>query len=206
TLRRALAPSGDAVVYQDRSVHLVSWAKRFLFRPEQLDLPVSRLSGGEQARLLIAQLVNFLILFFLLKKLLYKPVLDLLERRRVLIAEGLRDAERSKERLAGIEGERKQVFEQAEGERRRVLESASLEAEQLHHQRLQAAANEAEAVIMRAKEEAERLRQELLAEVRREVGDLVLRISRKVTKEKLSKAVHAELVAGAIEELTEAKL
>ncbi len=57
TLRRALAPSGDAVVYQDRSVHLVSWAKRFLFRPEQLDLPVSRLSGGEQARLLIARLM-----------------------------------------------------------------------------------------------------------------------------------------------------
>ena len=58
TLRRSLAPAGgDGVVYQDRSVHLVSWAKRFLFRPEQLDLPVSRLSGGEQARLLIAQLM-----------------------------------------------------------------------------------------------------------------------------------------------------
>jgi ABC transport system ATP-binding/permease protein len=58
TLRRALAPAGgDAVVYQDRSVHVVSWAKRFLFKPEQLDLPVSRLSGGEQARLLIARLM-----------------------------------------------------------------------------------------------------------------------------------------------------
>ena len=58
TLRRTLAPAGgDAVVYQDRSVHLVSWAKRFLFKPEQLDLPVSRLSGGEQARLRIAQLM-----------------------------------------------------------------------------------------------------------------------------------------------------
>jgi ABC transport system ATP-binding/permease protein len=57
TLRRSLAPHGDAVVYQDRSVHLASWAKRFLFKPEQLDLPVSRLSGGEQARLLIAQLM-----------------------------------------------------------------------------------------------------------------------------------------------------
>lgn len=58
TLRRALAPAGgDAVVYQDRSIHLVSWAKRFLFKPEQLDLPVSRLSGGEQARLLIARLM-----------------------------------------------------------------------------------------------------------------------------------------------------
>ncbi len=57
TLRRALAPHGDAVLYRDRPVHLVSWAKRFLFRPEQLDLPVARLSGGEQARLLIARLM-----------------------------------------------------------------------------------------------------------------------------------------------------
>jgi ATP-binding cassette subfamily F protein uup len=57
TLKRSLAPAGDAVIYQDRSVHVISWAKRFLFRPEQLDLPVSRLSGGEQARLLIARLM-----------------------------------------------------------------------------------------------------------------------------------------------------
>ena len=58
SLRRSLAPAGgDSVIYQDRSLHLVSWAKRFLFRPEQLDLPVSRLSGGEQARLLIARLM-----------------------------------------------------------------------------------------------------------------------------------------------------
>ena len=57
TLRRSLTPAGDAVVYQDRSIHVISWAKRFLFKPEQLDLPVSRLSGGEQARLFIARLM-----------------------------------------------------------------------------------------------------------------------------------------------------
>ena len=57
SLRRALAPAGDAVIYRDRSIHLASWAKRFLFKPEQLDLPVARLSGGEQARLLIARLM-----------------------------------------------------------------------------------------------------------------------------------------------------
>ena len=57
SLRRALAPEGDAVVYRDRSVHVVSWAKRFLFRPEQLETTVGRLSGGEQARILIARLM-----------------------------------------------------------------------------------------------------------------------------------------------------
>ena len=57
TLRRALAPEGDTVTFQGRSVHVASWAKRFLFRPEQLELTVGRLSGGEQARILIARLM-----------------------------------------------------------------------------------------------------------------------------------------------------
>ena len=57
TLRRALAPEGDTVTWQGRSVHVASWAKRFLFRPEQLEVPVGRLSGGEQARILVARLM-----------------------------------------------------------------------------------------------------------------------------------------------------
>src|SRR6266542_666269 len=57
SLRRALAPEGDTVMWQGRSVHVASWAKRFLFRPEQLEVPVGRLSGGEQARILIARLM-----------------------------------------------------------------------------------------------------------------------------------------------------
>jgi ATP-binding cassette subfamily F protein uup len=56
-LRRALAPNADEVVYRDRTFHISAWAKRFLFRPEQLDQSVSALSGGEQARILIAQLM-----------------------------------------------------------------------------------------------------------------------------------------------------
>jgi len=57
TLRRALAPDSDAVVYQDRVIHVASWASRFLFTGEQLNQPVERLSGGERARVLIANLM-----------------------------------------------------------------------------------------------------------------------------------------------------
>jgi ATP-binding cassette subfamily F protein uup len=57
TLRRALAPDGDSVVYQDRVIHVASWAARFLFTGEQLNQPIGRLSGGERARVLIAQLM-----------------------------------------------------------------------------------------------------------------------------------------------------
>jgi ATP-binding cassette subfamily F protein uup len=57
TLRRALAPDGDSVVYQDRLIHVASWAAKFLFTGEQLSQPIERLSGGERARVLIAQLM-----------------------------------------------------------------------------------------------------------------------------------------------------
>lgn len=57
TLRRALAPEGDSIIYQDRVVHVASWAAKFLFKGEQLNQPVERLSGGERARVLIAQLM-----------------------------------------------------------------------------------------------------------------------------------------------------
>jgi ATP-binding cassette subfamily F protein uup len=57
SLRRALAPEGDTVLYQGRPIHVAAWAKRFLFHTDQLDTPVSRLSGGEQARILIARLM-----------------------------------------------------------------------------------------------------------------------------------------------------
>jgi len=57
TLRRALAPAGDTVVYRDQPLHVAAWARRFLFRGDQLDVTVGRLSGGEQARILIARLM-----------------------------------------------------------------------------------------------------------------------------------------------------
>src|SRR5678816_4107928 len=57
TLKRALAPDADSVVYQDRVIHVAAWADRFLFSSESLNQPVTRLSGGERARVLIAQLM-----------------------------------------------------------------------------------------------------------------------------------------------------
>jgi ATP-binding cassette subfamily F protein uup len=55
TLRRTLSDTGHTVTYRGQTIHLVGWAKRFCFQPEQLDLPVERLSGGEQARAVMAR-------------------------------------------------------------------------------------------------------------------------------------------------------
>ncbi|HEV2293961.1 MAG TPA: ABC-F family ATP-binding cassette domain-containing protein [Tepidisphaeraceae bacterium] len=58
SLRAALSPKGsDTIIYRGGSMHITAWARRFLFRTEQLDMPVGEMSGGEQARILIARLM-----------------------------------------------------------------------------------------------------------------------------------------------------
>ncbi|MEM9554440.1 MAG: ABC-F family ATP-binding cassette domain-containing protein [Acidobacteriota bacterium] len=57
TLRRALAPEGDTVIYQGRALHVASWARRFLFDSSQLSTPVKGLSGGERARIVLSRLM-----------------------------------------------------------------------------------------------------------------------------------------------------
>jgi ATP-binding cassette subfamily F protein uup len=57
TLRQGLGAHGDTVMFQDKPIHVAGWAKRFLFDSGQLDRPMSSLSGGEQARVLIARLM-----------------------------------------------------------------------------------------------------------------------------------------------------
>ncbi len=57
TLRQALSPTGETVIFQGQAMHVSGWARKFLFRTEQLDLPLKLLSGGEQSRVLIARLM-----------------------------------------------------------------------------------------------------------------------------------------------------
>jgi len=56
-LRKALCPIGEHVEYKGSRIHVYGWAERFLFRKEQMDMPLRLLSGGEQSRVLIARLM-----------------------------------------------------------------------------------------------------------------------------------------------------
>jgi ABC transport system ATP-binding/permease protein len=57
SLRRTLCPEGDFVIFRGRPIHVAGWAKRFLFRDDQMETPIARLSGGERARVMIARLM-----------------------------------------------------------------------------------------------------------------------------------------------------
>jgi ABC transport system ATP-binding/permease protein len=57
SLRRTLCPEGDSLIFRGRPIHVAGWAKRFLFRDDQMETPIARLSGGERARVMIARLM-----------------------------------------------------------------------------------------------------------------------------------------------------
>src|SRR3989344_4981936 len=83
---------------------------------------------GVEPILLIAQIVNFLIILFILKKFLYKPVLDLLNKRKITIKEGLAQAEEARLRLEKVIIEEKQILKNAQTQAKKILEDARSEA------------------------------------------------------------------------------
>lgn len=161
---------------------------------------------GIDWRLLIAQLVNFLVLFFVLRKFLYRPILGMLEQRRERIAKGLDTAKRAEAQVAELTFERKRLHDAAAAERVAMLEKAAADAEGLRKQRAASAEEEARAIIGRAQRDAERERVLMLAVVKKELGDLVLLVTQKATASALSAQEHEKINAKAAEELASASL
>ncbi|MBI4142938.1 ATP synthase F0 subunit B [Candidatus Uhrbacteria bacterium] len=156
---------------------------------------------GVDWRLLIAQIVNFAILFFVLRKVLYRPVLAMLRERRERIAKGLADAEAAAIRRREIDIERANVLHSAEAERRSMLEAAAAEADAMRKQRVAAVELEVVAIRQRGEADAVRTRAELLESVRHDVGDLVLSIARKVTTDRLPATTHDAIIRAAEAEI-----
>lgn len=143
---------------------------------------------------LIFQIVNFLVVMYLLNKILYRPVLGLFERRRERIREGLAEAERVREEAAA---ERLRLEEQLNEERRASqtrLQEAVSRSEEAAKRRLGEAETEAEAIIAKARLEAEQLRRQALAGLQNEVADLTVMAARKVIQAEVDSTRHRQLI------------
>jgi len=130
---------------------------------------------------LIAQIVSFLIVAFLLKRFAYQKVLDVLENRRTRITEGLANAEKIKADLAKTEAARLEVMNAANVQANRLIEEARAAAQRVQEQETQKAIAAAEQIIAKAREAAEADHVRMLAELRREVGRLVVEATARVT-------------------------
>jgi F-type H+-transporting ATPase subunit b len=130
---------------------------------------------------LIAQIVSFCIVAFLLHKFAYKKVLGVLEERRQRITQGLANAERIKKELADTETARQEVLAKANAEANRLIEEARAAAARVQEAETQKAIAEAAQIITKAQEAAAAEKARTMAELRRELGRLVVKTTSQVT-------------------------
>jgi F-type H+-transporting ATPase subunit b len=129
----------------------------------------------------LAQVVAFVVVALLLKRFAYKPILRVLEERRVRIAESLANADRIKAELAKTEALRQEVLSQANLQANRLIEEARAAAARVQEQETQRAIAAAEQIIAKAREATTQDHARMLAELRREIGQLVVKTTAQVT-------------------------
>jgi F-type H+-transporting ATPase subunit b len=122
----------------------------------------------------IAQVIVFLIVFWILKTYAFGPIIEVLEKRRRRIEESMADADRIKAQLAETEARTQEMIDDAHAESRRLIEEARKSSQALSDRKTQEAIKEAEAIIARAHESNERERQKMFEDLKKEVGRLVV--------------------------------
>ena len=130
---------------------------------------------------LLSQIISFCIVATLLYFFAYKRILQVLEERRVRIAEGLANADKIKAELARTEASRLEVLNQANAQATKLIDEARAAAARVLEQETQKAIATAEDIIAKAREAAAQDHERMLAELRREVGRLVVDTTSKVT-------------------------
>ena len=154
---------------------------------------------------LLAQIVNFVILFGLLYLVAYRPLMRMLDGRSGKIKESMEQTEYIKEQAARAEEEAEKRIEAASKEGQEVIVQAVRTGEELRQQAQGEAKQEAESLITKARTEIQRERDDAIGELRREFADLTILAAGKVIDRSLDKKAHRQLIDKVLEESTTLK-
>jgi len=155
---------------------------------------------GINLPVLIAQTVNFVVLLIILRLVLYKPVLRMLDERRERIREGLSAAERGREQAEQANREAQAQIDAARREGQQIVAQAQQVAQRLQEDARQQAQRQGEAMLERARSEIQLERDAAIAELRREFADLTIAAAEKVIGQSLDRAAHQRLIEQALAE------
>jgi F-type H+-transporting ATPase subunit b len=150
----------------------------------------------------IAQVMLFVIVYFVLSKFAFKPIIAMLEERRRRIEEGQLNAEKIKQQLVESEKRYAEILSKANDEAQRLIDEARASSSTLAERRAQQAIGEAEQIIARAREATAIDREKMLADLKREVGRLVIDTTSKVTGKVLTPEDHRRLSEDVAREVT----
>jgi len=154
---------------------------------------------------LVAQIINFAILFGLLYLVAYKPIMRMLDERSRKIKKSMEQTEYIKEQAAHAEEEATKRIEAAAKEGQEVIARLVRTGEEIRQQARQEATQEAEALITKARTEIQRERDEAIEELRKEFADLTILAAGKVIDRSLDKETHRQLIDKVLEESTTLK-
>ena len=149
---------------------------------------------------LVAQIVNFLLLLFLISRFAYRPILRMLDQRSERIKESLEAADRAWQEAQQAETNIQAQLDAARREGQQIIEQAARSAEQLREEIQQIARQEAQAIVERAKADFALERQKAIAELRRQFADLTVAAAERVINESLDRAKHQSLISEVLEQ------
>lgn len=153
---------------------------------------------GIDWKLLLAQIVNFLILLWVLKRYAYTPLIRLLDQRSKKISKSMEDAKKIEVELDLMAKEKERVMNEARKDAQALLEDARKDAAGLVAQTRTAAKAEAAQVLRGAEQEARRVKDNIVAEAKVELADLVVRSTENVIRVKLDPATDRKLIDEAL--------
>jgi F-type H+-transporting ATPase subunit b len=142
---------------------------------------------------LIAQVILFAIVYFVLKKFAFRPIIAMLEERRRRIEEGQLNAEKIKKQLAEAQAKYEEILAKANAESQRLIEEVRASGDRLAEQKRQEAIAAAEQIALKAQESISLERDRVMAEMKRELGRLVVDTTARVTGKVLSPEDHERI-------------
>ena len=157
-------------------------------------------SLGVNLPLLVVFVINFIVLFVLLRLFLYKPVMKMLDERAKRTKEAMELAEATKKEYEQAKGEVQKQIEKGRQEAQAVITQAVHVGERLKEESRQEAAKQAQTIVDRTRSELEAERDKIVGDLRREFVDISIAAAEKVIKETLDKEKHRKLIEETLQE------
>ncbi|OGY28220.1 MAG: ATP synthase F0 subunit B [Candidatus Woykebacteria bacterium RIFCSPHIGHO2_01_FULL_43_29] len=156
---------------------------------------------GIKPELLLAQIINFLILLFILRKFLYAPILRVLKKRKDIIEKSLKDAQEIESRLNQISLEREEKLKQAGLEAAVILDIATKNSQQIIKVAHEKAQKDAARLAEKTQRALETEREKMFGELRAKVSQLVIMSFEKVASKIITEKDQKELIERSVKEL-----
>ncbi len=155
-------------------------------------------SLGLNAKMLIAQMINFAILLYVLHRFVYKPILRMLTDRTERIEQGLAQAEAAQKKMSEVAEREKDILTKAKREARDIVATANKQAQEHRAQLIAAAQEETARMIAETQAQMERQKAQLMEEVQKDVAVLVVDAVERVVGERLDSAMDQKIIAEAL--------